>query len=75
VIIRLMNYCVQVLESQGMEKMFLDAVRGGSEGFQAIGKIASIYSTHIARAKFTDDDLRCLGFQKWASYKHVWRDA
>ncbi|KJR84789.1 beta-n-acetyltransferase [Sporothrix schenckii 1099-18] len=38
VIIRLMNYCVQVLESQGMEKMFLDAVRGGAEGFQAIGR-------------------------------------
>lgn len=36
-----MNYCVQELQNQGMEKMFLDAVRGGSEGFQAIGKSPS----------------------------------
>lgn len=37
--IRLMNYCVVTLEAAGMEKMFLDGVRGGAEGFQAIGKL------------------------------------
>ncbi|TPX10968.1 uncharacterized protein E0L32_008174 [Thyridium curvatum] len=37
VIIRLLDACVQVLRSQGMERMFLDAVKGGQEGFQSLG--------------------------------------
>ncbi|CAK7242518.1 MAG: hypothetical protein STHCBS139747_004013 [Sporothrix thermara] len=50
VILRLINYSVHILGSQGVRKMFLDGVRGGEEGFQSVG------------------------FQKWASYKEVWRE-
>ncbi|CAK7563754.1 MAG: hypothetical protein SEPTF4163_001630 [Sporothrix epigloea] len=50
VILRLINFSVHILESQGVKKMFLDGARGGEEGFQSVG------------------------FQKWASYKEVWRE-
>ncbi|CAK7263081.1 hypothetical protein SEPCBS119000_000301 [Sporothrix epigloea] len=50
VMLRLINFSVQILKSEGLEKMFLDGVRGGEEGFQSVG------------------------FQKWASYKEVWRE-
>jgi len=35
--IRLLDACVQSLRAQGMRKMFLDAIKGGYEGFQSIG--------------------------------------
>ena len=38
--IRLLNFCVISLKEQGMRKMFLDAILGGYEGFQSIGKAA-----------------------------------
>ncbi len=36
--IRLLDACVKALREQGMRKMFLDAVKGGHEGFLSIGK-------------------------------------
>ncbi|KUI61080.1 hypothetical protein VP1G_08276 [Cytospora mali] len=51
VMVRLLDACVQVLRQQGMNKMYIDAVKGGDAGFQSIG------------------------FQKWARYRDVWRDA
>lgn len=36
--IRLLDACVTVLREQGMKRVFLDAVRGGYEGFQSMGK-------------------------------------
>ena len=36
--IRLLDACVRALREQGMHKMFLDAVKGGQEGFQSIGE-------------------------------------
>ncbi len=39
VMIRLLNYCVQSLQTQGMQKMYLDGIRGGYEGFQSIGTL------------------------------------
>ncbi len=36
--IRLLDACVINLREQGMKKMFLDAIKGGYEGFQSIGK-------------------------------------
>ncbi|ROV87983.1 hypothetical protein VPNG_10337 [Cytospora leucostoma] len=51
VMVRLLDACVKVLRQQGMNRMYIDAVKGGEAGFQAIG------------------------FQKWASYMDVWRDA
>lgn len=38
VMIRLLDACVTVLREQGMNRVFLDAVRGGYEGFQSMGK-------------------------------------
>ncbi|XXH00225.1 CCR4-NOT regulatory complex component [Hypoxylon texense] len=37
VMIRLLDACVTVLREQGMTRVFLDAVRGGYEGFQSMG--------------------------------------
>ncbi len=36
--IRLLDACVKSLLDQGMRKMFLDAMKGGYEGFQSLGK-------------------------------------
>ena len=38
VMIRLLDACVRALREQGMSKMFLDAMKGGQEGFQSIGR-------------------------------------
>jgi len=40
VMIRLLDACVRTLKDQGMRKMFLDAVKGGHQGFQSTGKQA-----------------------------------
>lgn len=39
VILRLINFSVHILESQGVKKMFLDGARGGEEGFQSVGEL------------------------------------
>jgi len=41
--IRLLDACVRALREQGMRKMFLDAVKGGQEGFQSIGRLGPSY--------------------------------
>ncbi|KAK3326278.1 hypothetical protein B0H66DRAFT_472711 [Apodospora peruviana] len=37
VMIRLLDSCIRLLSEQGMRKLFIDAVKGGDEGFQALG--------------------------------------
>ncbi|KAI0012780.1 hypothetical protein F4779DRAFT_531862 [Xylariaceae sp. FL0662B] len=37
IMIRLLDACVTVFKGQGMNRVFLDAVRGGYEGFQSMG--------------------------------------
>ncbi|KAI1805567.1 hypothetical protein F4811DRAFT_561099 [Daldinia bambusicola] len=37
VMIRLLDACVTILKGQGMKRVFLDAVKGGYEGFQSMG--------------------------------------
>ncbi|KAI0167023.1 hypothetical protein GGR52DRAFT_584892 [Hypoxylon sp. FL1284] len=37
IMIRLLDACVTILREQGMKRVFLDAVRGGYEGFQSMG--------------------------------------
>ena len=37
--IRLLDACVRALREQGMRKMFIDAMKGGQEGFQSIGML------------------------------------
>lgn len=36
--IRLLDSCIRVLAEQGMKKLVIDAVKGGDEGFQSMGK-------------------------------------
>lgn len=39
IMIRLLDACVTILKEQGMKRVFLDAVKGGYEGFQSMGKL------------------------------------
>ena len=36
--IRLLDSCIRILEGQGMRGMFIDAVKGGDEGFKSMGE-------------------------------------
>lgn len=38
IMVRLLDACVQALRHQGMNGMYIDAVKGGDAGFQSIGK-------------------------------------
>lgn len=37
--IRLLDSCIRVLAEQGMNKLIIDAVKGGDEGFQSMGEL------------------------------------
>ncbi|KXX80496.1 hypothetical protein MMYC01_202475 [Madurella mycetomatis] len=37
IMIRLLDSCIRVLAEQGMNKLIIDAVKGGDEGFQSMG--------------------------------------
>jgi len=37
VMIRLLDSCIRLLTEQGMNKLLIDAVKGGDEGFQSMG--------------------------------------
>ncbi|KAI1365358.1 hypothetical protein F5Y08DRAFT_352839 [Xylaria arbuscula] len=37
VMIRLLDTCITVLREQGMQRIYLDAIKGGDEGFQSMG--------------------------------------
>ncbi|KAI1117323.1 hypothetical protein F5Y14DRAFT_439427 [Nemania sp. NC0429] len=37
VMIRLLDACIAVLRNQGMQRIYLDAIKGGDEGFQSMG--------------------------------------
>lgn len=36
--IRLLDSCIRILAGQGMNKLFIDAAKGGDEGFQSMGE-------------------------------------
>jgi hypothetical protein len=36
--IRLLDSCIRLLANQGMNKLLIDAVAGGDEGFQSMGE-------------------------------------
>lgn len=38
VMIRLLDTCIAVLREQGMQRIYLDAIKGGDEGFQSMGE-------------------------------------
>ncbi|KAI0457874.1 hypothetical protein F5B21DRAFT_54500 [Xylaria acuta] len=37
IMIRLLDACITVLRDQGMQRVYLDAIKGGDEGFQSMG--------------------------------------
>lgn len=39
IMIRLLDSSIRMLSEQGMRKMFIDAVKGGDEGFQSMGEL------------------------------------
>ena len=36
--IRLLDSCIRLLEDQGMNKLLIDAIKGGGDGFQSMGE-------------------------------------
>jgi len=38
VMIRLLDACIAALRQKGMQRIYLDAIRGGEEGFQSMGE-------------------------------------
>lgn len=38
IMIRLLDTCIGALARQGVRKLFVDAVKGGDEGFRSMGK-------------------------------------
>lgn len=40
--VRLLDACVQTLSTQGKRRMYIDAVKGGESGFQAMGSYQSL---------------------------------
>jgi len=72
VMIRLLDSCIGLLASQGMNKLLIDAVKGGDEGFQSMGECLP----SLAKLNRNADKVNVIsGFQKWATYRDVWRDA
>jgi hypothetical protein len=64
-----------------MRKLFIDAVQGGEEGFQSMGKFYSLSTALLLLLLvILDTHILCLslslslGFQRWARYKDVWRN-
>jgi hypothetical protein len=46
--IRLLDACVTALSEQGMQRLFVDAISGGDEGFQSTGRaLPRILTTQI----------------------------
>lgn len=66
--IRLLDSSIRALSEHGMKRMFIDAVKGGDEGFQSMGTFLLAKTMMVL---FTNNPL---GFQKWARYREVWRE-
>jgi len=67
--IRLLDSSIRILSEHGMKGMFIDAVKGGDEGFLSMGEFLLSGVMLLSFAKPP------LGFQKWARYREVWREA
>ena len=73
--IRLLDSCIRILAAQGMRKLFVDAIKGGDQGFQELGEQAfSCPRQHLRWEPFPANVHPNLGFQKWAAYREVWRN-
>lgn len=68
IMVRLLDYCIKSLAARGMGYLFLDAVRGGDSGLQALGKLP----TYDARQEM-NELTSITGFQRWARYREIWK--
>lgn len=69
--IRLLDACIRFLAEKGMRRLFIDGVRGGDEGFQSLGEDDPIGPSCLVTSSLT----LVSGFQRWAAYRDVWRNA
>jgi len=70
VMIRLLDSCIRTLAGHGMRKLYVDAIRGGDQGFQELGKGSAFHGN----CRYSPAAKTHVGFQKWATYREVWRD-
>lgn len=68
IMIRMLDSCIRMLATNGMRKLFIDAVKGGDQGFLGLGK----WLKHSGSLALCTD--AALGFQKWAAYREVWHN-
>ena len=47
IIIRLFDSCIRLLASQGVRQLFVDAVRGGDQGFPELGEWESVQQSYL----------------------------
>ena len=52
---RLLNTCIRSLDVHGMQRVFLDGMRGGQEGFQSIGESCEPKRSSIALIRQQED--------------------
>lgn len=45
IIVRLLDECIVTLSGHGMQRLFLDAIKGGDEGFQRLSKKENPFRT------------------------------
>lgn len=65
--IRLLGTCIEKLQNDGMQQIFLDGVRGVDQGFEDLGtsQIVLLISGYYSNSSS--------GFRKWAVYRDVWQ--
>lgn len=50
VMVRLLDSCIQLLAEQGMTQLFMDAVKGGDEGFPSMGECDKAKNLQLSTA-------------------------
>ncbi|TVY81541.1 hypothetical protein LSUE1_G001883 [Lachnellula suecica] len=66
VMVGLLDACVKNLQTQGMRKMFLDGVASGLDPLKKLGRFWKLQCSQL---------LTMTGFEEWAKYRDVWKDA
>jgi hypothetical protein len=67
----LLDACKNNLQAQGMRKMFLDGVASGLDSLNRLGQF-KVLSSKLAEGS---NLLIMKGFEEWAQYRDVWKDA
>jgi hypothetical protein len=67
----LLDACKNNLQTQGMRKMFLDGVASGLDSLNQLGQFKVLNSKLVRGSNL----LTMKGFEEWAQYRDVWKDA